>query len=368
MLNGMDSVSHWGLLLRVDWNSLFAVGGVCGCNVFSNTNEIFMRVIGYIQGLAGASYHRVVAPLMLMQDVDVYVTNNLDEKDFEKGCDVVIYNRTLNPEALSKLLKLKAKYGFRIVCDIDDYWILDMHHILYDNYIETGFAAMQVEQIKIADIVTVTNVRLADKVKEYNKNVHVLPNAIPKSGQFNIERTPSRHPRLFWQGSPTHKQDIKLLAPVSAEIYHTLKQCKMVMAGYNGDWEWQSMVRSYTASKMLSLMLIEAQHVTNYYEAYKEADICLVPLIESNFNQYKSNLKVLEAANLGLPVIASKVHPYMDLPVLYATNSKQWITHIKRLVESKKAQKECGLELKSYCDRHFNFDKINKQRQQIFES
>ena len=52
-----------------------------------------MRVIGYIQGLAGASYHRIVAPLMLMQNVDVYVTNNLDEKDFEKGCDVVIYNR-----------------------------------------------------------------------------------------------------------------------------------------------------------------------------------------------------------------------------------------------------------------------------------
>lgn len=326
-----------------------------------------MRIIGYINELNGVSYHRIISPLLLMKDVEVYVTNNLEEKDFDKSCNVVVFNRILPPHAIITLNGLRKKLGFKIVCDIDDYWHLDEHHILYNNYQETNFAIQQIECIKFADIVTVTNSRLADKVKEYNKNVHVIPNAIPKQGQFDIIRNTSKQPRLFWQGSETHKKDIEILQPVSTEIYYTLPQCKMVMAGYNGSGEWQSMVRNYTASKMLSLMLIEAAPITSYYEAYKEADICLVPLIDSNFNQYKSNLKVLEAANLGLPVVCSMVNPYLDLPVLYAENNKEWVRHIKRLVESKKYQKECGKELKEFCDKHYNFEKINLLRKQIYE-
>jgi len=326
-----------------------------------------MRIIGYIQGVTGVSYHRILVPLLLMKDVDVYVTNNLEEKDFEKGCDVVVFNRIIPNEAMSKLLELKLKYGFKIVCDVDDYWHLDEHHILYQSYLDNNFAESQIECLQFSDIITTTNDRLAPKIKPYNSNVHILPNAIPKQGQFDIERTPSKQPRLFWQGSETHRKDIAILKPVANEIYYKLPQCKMVMAGYNGGEEWQSMVHNYTSGRMLSLMIIEAQQVTNYYEAYKEADICLVPLLDSNFNQYKSNLKVLEAANLGLPVIASKVNPYLDLPILYANNPKEWVKHIKTLVESKKAQKERGKELKEYCDKHFNFEKINNLRKQIFE-
>jgi len=326
-----------------------------------------MKIIGYINEVNGVTYHRILAPLLLMPQVKVYITNNFDEKDFNEGCDVVVYNRIIPQDKLTALLALKEKYGFKIVCDIDDYWHLDEHHILYQNYLDNDYAAKQIKAITTADIVTVTNSRLASRVSQYNKNVEVVANAIPKSGQFDLERTPSKVPRLFWQGSQTHRKDVEILRPVALELYHKLPQCKMVMAGYNGDDEWHSMVSSYTASKMLALMLIEAQNVTNYYEAYKEADICLVPLIDSNFNQYKSNLKILEAANLGLPVIASKVNPYLDLPVLYAENNKEWVRHIKRLVESRKAQKECGKELKEFCDKHYNFEKINILRKQIFE-
>ena len=326
-----------------------------------------MRIIGYINEVNGVTYHRILAPLLLMPQVKVYITNNFDEKDFTDGCDVVVYNRIIPQDKLTSLLTLKAKYGFKIVCDIDDYWHLDEHHILYQNYLDNDYAAKQIEAITTADIVTVTNSRLANKVAEHNKNVFIVANAIPKSGQFDLERTTSKVPRLFWQGSQTHRKDVEILLPVTLELYYKLPQCKMVMAGYNGDDEWHSMVNSYTANKMLALMLIEAQNVTNYYESYREADICLVPLIDSNFNQYKSNLKVLEAANLGLPVICSKVNPYLDLPVLYAENNKEWIRHIKRLVESKKAQKECGKELKEFCDKNYNFEKINVLRKQIFE-
>jgi glycosyltransferase involved in cell wall biosynthesis len=326
-----------------------------------------MRVIGYIHDYTGCTYHRIIAPLMLMQDVKVYITNDFKESDFEEGCDVVFFNRLLPINLIPKLLELKLKYGFKIICDIDDYWHLDQHHVLYESYIQDEYAVKQTTMLSIANVVTTTNSRLADKVKEHNKNVFVLPNAIPKTGQFDLQRNYSIQPRLFWQGSQTHRKDVEILRPVSSELYHTLKQCKMVMAGYNGDSEWDSMIFNYTAGTLLSCKIIEAAPVHSYYNAYKEADICLVPLVDSNFNKYKSNLKVLEAANLGLPVICSKVNPYLDFPILYAENNKEWIRHIKRLVESRKAQKECGKELKAFVDVHYNFDKINLMRKQIFE-
>lgn len=327
-----------------------------------------MRVIAFVNANSGPAYHRIIAPLLLMRNTDVYITNNLTVEDFEKGCDVFMYNRILPDHALPIVKELKHRYGFKVCVDIDDYWELDEHHVLYKHYQDIDFADKQVQQIKDADMVFVTHERLADEVIAYNTNVHVCPNAIPKAGQFDIERKPYHLTRLFWQGSDTHRADINILrGPINA-LAPIAGKIKMVMAGYAEDHEdWYKMVMDYTAGANHQYKLIPATDVKNYYAAYAEADICLIPLLDSRFNRHKSNLKVLEAANLDLPVIASEVHPYLDLPVFYAKSAGDWIKYIKRLVESRKRQKEAGQQLAEYVAEHYNFDKINNMRKQIFE-
>lgn len=305
---------------------------------------------------------------MLMKDIDVYITNNLLEEHFKKGCDIFIYNRILPDHAEAKIKELKEKYGFKTCVDVDDYWHLDEHHILYDYYEEIQFAKSQVSHIMNADFVLTTNERLADEIKSLNKNVYIVPNAIPKQGQFDIEREPYYLTRLFWQGSITHRKDIEILERPIYQLSKIASKIKMIMAGYHRDEaEWHSMALTYTANTKHQYKLIEGQPVTNYYEAYKHADICLVPLVKSRFNGYKSNLKVLEAANLGLPVIASAVDPYLDMPLLYCKSGRDWVKHITRLVDSKKRRKEAGAELKDFCETQYNFHKINNMRKQILE-
>lgn len=327
-----------------------------------------MRIIAYVNANSGPSYHRLIMPLMLMRNMDVYVTNNLQVEDFEKGCDLFMYNRILPDHAIPQIKELQRKYSFKICVDLDDYWELDEHHVLYHTYQEIGFACKQVEQIKDADVVLVTHERLAEEVSPFNPNVHVCPNAIPKQGQFDIEREPYYLTRLFWQGSDTHKADISLLRTPIDKLSGIAAKIKMIMAGYaeNHD-DWYSMVMDYTAQAKHQYKLIPAAKVTEYYAAYAHADICLVPLINSRFNRHKSNLKILEAANLGLPVIVSEVHPYLDMPVLYCRHSTDWIKHITRLVASRKRQREAGQQLAEYCQEHFNFNKINTMRREILE-
>lgn len=325
-----------------------------------------MRIIGFINGRpSGVNFHRIIMPLMLMRDTDTYITNTLRPEDFEKGCDLLLYSRDHAPENLAEL---KAKYGFKVAVDVDDYWELDEHHILYQHYQDIGYAAKQIKHLQDADVVITTHSRLAEEIAVYNKNVHVCPNAIPKQGQFYIERQPYHLTRLFWQGSDTHRADINLLrGPINA-LGPIAGKIKMVMGGYAEDHEeWYKMVHDYTAGLKHQYKLIPFEPITSYYKAYEHADICLIPLVNSKFNRHKSNLKVLEAANLSLPVIVSEVHPYLDLPVLYCRSSSDWIKHMKRLVDSRKRQKEAGAQLAEYCEQHYNFNKINNMRKQVLE-
>ena len=327
-----------------------------------------MRVVAFVNNNSGPGYHRVIMPLMLMHGPDVFITNNLLEEHFEKGCDVFMYNRVLPDHALGKIAELKEKYGFKVCVDIDDYWELDEHHIMFDYYKEENFAQRQLSQIVNADIVLTTHDRLAEEIKTYNENVHVLPNAIPKQGQFDIQREPYYLVRLFWQGSATHKHDIQLLQKPLEGLGPLSPKIKMVMAGYQEqEDEWYQMALDYTANLKHQYKLIPGSHVAEYYKAYAHADICLIPLVNSRFNRHKSNLKVLEAANLGLPVIASAVHPYLDLPLLYCRNSHDWVKWITKLVDSRNRRRDTGAELKEFVDKHFNFNKINNERKQILE-
>lgn len=327
-----------------------------------------MRIIAFVNGNSGPSYHRLIMPLMLMEDVDVFITNNLLEEHFEKGCDVFMYGRTLPAHADEKIAELRRKYEFRTIIDIDDYWELDPHHILYELYQTENFAAEQIRHIKAADAVLTTNERLAEEIGQFNREVFVLPNAIPRQGQFVLEREPYYLVRLFWQGSITHRYDIGIIQHSIDQLKGVAGKIKMVLHGYmDGEPEWVKMASMYTAGFKHQYQIIPGEHVTKYYEAYKHADVCLVPLVASKFNSMKSNLKVLEAANMGLPVIASKVHPYLDMPVLYASKGSDWVQHVKRLLASKKRRRDAGLELQEYCNQHFNFKKINHERKQIIE-
>lgn len=330
-----------------------------------------MKVLAFVNANSGVSFHRLILPLMLMPDTDVLCTNSKEKmfEFFDKGVDILYYNRVLQDAGIELINEWKEKYGFKICVDIDDFWELDEFHILNDEYKRTDFATKQIAHITNADVITTTHQRLAAEIHPYNINVHILPNAIPHHGQFAIEREKHYLTRLFWQGSDTHKADVEilktpinLLAPYSREL-------KMIMAGYTPDHEhWHDMAMNYTAGCKHQHKLIPFAKVTEYYKAYAEADICLVPLVNSRFNRMKSPLKILEAANLSLPVIASAVHPYLDFPgVKHCKCSNDWVHWVKKFLKSRRAQRDAGAEIAEHALVHYNFQKINKERKQVLE-
>jgi glycosyltransferase involved in cell wall biosynthesis len=330
-----------------------------------------MKVIAFINKGSGAAYHRIVTPLLSMGDPDVYITNVIQLETFEqKECHMFMYNRILPDASFAQILELKRKYGFKICVDVDDWWHLNPEHILYQEYIDTRFAERQVEQLLAADLVFVTHDRLYKKCVEDGVDpakVFVVPNCIPKADQFLVKKEPHTLMRIFYQGSVTHEKDLELLRAPIYNLGGIANHVKMILGGFQEEDAWYRMAQNYTAMFKHQYAVIPGMDIAKYYQMYAHADLCLVPLLNNEFNRHKSNLKVLEAGNLALPCIVSNVHPYLDMPVTYTNRGQDWIKEIKAYLHSKRKRREDGERLKEFCDEQYNFVKWNGLRQQVME-
>lgn len=321
---------------------------------------------------SGPKYHRVLLPTFLM-DVEIAVESRVTNENL-KGVDILFFNRAIGRPVGGTVQEMadywRKEFGVKLVVDFDDYWCLGKDHFLFDHYEEHNLHSLMEEWIKASDAVTVTHERLYYKVLPLNKNVHILPNAIPRWGQFVQPKEPSDKTRLFWAGSATHKNDLKLLTGPSRRINRD--SVKWVMGGYmENDKELQAMASYYTNGGRFNHLLIRSSPVDYYYQAYTMCDIALIPLVDNTFNSYKSNLKILEAANVAAPVIVSKVNPYLGFPeqmINYVEKQSDWFKHADYLLRNPEAAKDQGERLKEYCFETYNFDRINKTRKEIFES
>jgi glycosyltransferase involved in cell wall biosynthesis len=326
-----------------------------------------MKILVLTQSFSGCGYHRLMLPVSMMKKEKARITDTIPE---EFDYDIVNINRIW---AKDDIFELRKKHGFKLVVDVDDFWILDNYHLDFDTYNKHNVDVKIVRHLKEADLVTCTHERLAEKVYYHNKNVEILPNAIPYGqNQFTNERNPSDAVRLFWAGGISHENDLKILKPVMKKVLNSdLKdKIKMVLGGYSDsnateEYYWKRMAAHFTADALLPNMAYRGLPVFEYYQMYLESDIKLIPLRKTQFNGYKSNLKILEAAGKGIPVIASKVNPYLGFPedIVYYEN---WNENIRTLVEDEDLRKEKGKMLFEYCAKNYNFEAINQKRVDLF--
>lgn len=317
---------------------------------------------------SGPKYHRILLPCYgLQQWFEIKVVTKVLESDI-KDCDILFFNRLIAGVDIKTILGWQKEYGFKMVCDLDDHWVLGKDHVLYDQYKYYSISDRIAQYIIMSDVVLVTHKRLQEETNKLNGNCHILPNAIPRVQQFDIEKVPCDKVRLFWAGGITHRKDLELLRRPLQLIKRD--KVKFVISGFvKNEPEWKEMAKIFTTDSSYNADVYESLPVNLYYKAYQHCDISLIPLVNNEFNRHKSNLKILEAANIEAPVIVSRVHPYMDFPehlVNYVDVNNTWYSRINKLVNDEELRRAQGKALREYCDQQFNFDKITEQRKQIF--
>jgi glycosyltransferase involved in cell wall biosynthesis len=324
-----------------------------------------MEIIGLVRQNNGCDYHRILLPLGYMNDVNCYVSNMITEERENTPTDIIVYNR-INYLGDS-IKRLKDKTGAKVVMDIDDYWKLPTNHLSYEGYQKIG---KQIEtNIAEADLVTVTNHALLDKVIKLNSKAIVLPNCLPYGeNQFIESRRESERVRVMWCGSLTHQHDLNILKEPFKRV-RDIPNIELVIGGYDAanmrtKQLWDKMIQAFSATE-----LMPSQPPTTYMRMYENADICVIPLENTEWHACKSNLKILEAASKRLPVIVSNVAPYnidADAPVLWVNKQSDWFNYINLLVNNPNLREQLGNALYEWAKKKYNFTEINNDRRQAY--
>ena len=355
-----------------------------------------MNIIGLNNKNSGCGYHRVIIPLACMPGIKPYATNIITEDKIEaepgKPWDIMLYNRICSYD--NNWDEFRRLMNCKVVLDLDDYWILPPNHINYQLY-EDSKPRIE-NNIRNADMVTVTNKELYDKVYPLNNNVHIFENGIPFGmDQYNDSRREDDRVRIFWCGSVTHEQDIKILRNPIQKLKIHADKIKMVLGGWQDsvfakeqyakkeiNYEalagaihtheiWQRMFSSFTAGGTLPYAKLHGTGPNNYMQMYENADIMVIPLEDSQWHACKSNLKVLEAASKRIPCIVSNVLPYSndkDAPVFWVNSQKDWFSHLNYLILNPQARIDAGNKLYEWAFAKYNIKDINQRRRAAFEN
>ena len=315
-------------------------------------NKIKIAVI--VRGINGVSYHRLLMPFAKMKrdyGIEVVVLLNKNDEFFNNldGVTHVVYNRNisglLQPE--ETFLKLKAK-GIKVICDIDDYWVLPKGHPMRYYYQKSHLDKCIVKNLKLADQVWTTTSILADKVRPYNKNVLVVKNALdPQEKQYAYDDLSLDFYTFFYSGGTTHLKDLKLLGDSFENETFFVKTPKL--------------------PKRMKGIKVQISDIQNYAEDYKDCGICVIPLQDNVFNSCKSELKMIEAGHFAKPVMVSAVDPYN----LFSTNknslkvyNNEWVAAIKKIKGNHTMQVDLGLKLKEDVTIKYDLTKENEKRLQ----
>ena len=315
-------------------------------------NKIKIAVI--LRSINGVAYHRLIVPLAKMKKdygIEVVFLNNKEDEFFEHldGVTHVIYNRNISAKMQPEecYLKLKAK-GIKVICDIDDYWVLPKGHPMKYYYSKTNLDKCIVKNLRLADEVWTTTKILAEKILPYNINVEVIKNAIdPMERQFAYEDLSVNFDTFFYSGGSTHIKDLKLL-------------------GNSFDNE-KLLIKAPAIPKRMVAIKKQLSEVQDYAKDYEHCGICVIPLKENVFNSCKSELKMIEAGHFAKPIIVSAVEPYNLLSTTknsLKVYNNRWDEAIKKIKGNHIMQVELGLKLKEDVSIKHDLIKENEKRLQ----
>ena len=305
-----------------------------------------LRVFGWTADNSGCAWYRVLLPLgMLNQDQKIEATwgPRFEEQDWD--CDVLVAQRCCLPGPtgiIRRLTRTGAKRP-KIVLEIDDDLLsIDRHNkISRDFYATADIRANLVENLQVADLVTVSTDNLAEVVSKWNDNVVVLPNYIPTDPLYWQPGCWTDRVTLGWQGSPTHNGDWAVAArPVQQWFRHARQRgLNVEMHTVGSVPETFPQVRPHRVTKWREA-IHEYYHLLDWH-------IALAPLADSRFNRSKSHIRVLEAAMLGFPVIASNVDAYAGFvrngeTGFLVDSADEWIQALEVLTQNPSVREKMG--------------------------
>jgi len=298
-------------------------------------------------------------------DFDVEINMNPNWADFPsfEKYDIIHFHKGLFNDEGQKVfhnaLRYFKEHNITTVMDIDDNWDVGQFHPLYLSNKSIKAPEKITTNFTLVDYVTTTTKIFANKIKKWNKNVYIFPNAIdPDEEQYQPIKYPSDRIRFGFVMGSSHERDMEQIKGLAEKLVNAgLKdKIQLVLCGYDlrgtitmvdkdgkptgqrpiepKESVWyryeQNLTKDYSLispeyKDFLQQFIPNSQYpgvrdefyrrewtkdVNNFATHYRNIDVLLAPLDTNSFNEVKSELKFAEAGFTKTAIICTDYGPY----------------------------------------------------------
>ncbi|MDI6821785.1 MAG: glycosyltransferase family 4 protein [Actinomycetota bacterium] len=272
------------------------------------------------------------------------VLNDFLTIDRVREFDIIVFQRQFIASSL-RAIDYANSLGKLTVYELDDdLWHIDKASPAYNFWSDPRKLRAVEAALKACQLVTTSTPYLAELLRQYNKNVVVLPNMLP-SEYWQVKHESREDGKIIigWAGGAHHWSDLEILRGTIEQILDDYPHVELHVVG----------MREYPFKEHERIKILKPVRLEEYSKLLSKFDIGIAPLVDTQFNHCKSDLKFIEYGMVGLPVVASKVIPYMKSVVhgengFLAQNPKDWMKFLRRLIEDPDLRLKLGRKAKEY--------------------
>ncbi|TYC93270.1 glycosyltransferase [Novosphingobium sp. BW1] len=265
-----------------------------------------------------------------------------------------IIQRTAMPAALvDRFLVAASETQTPFLFELDD----DLMAVPADKDTKGFYAAYRPyleKLLRSAQGVIVSTPALADAVRPFNAAVHIVENRV--SGRLWSALPAPRQrfePRLLYMGGPSHHEDLEFALEAIALARGKIPNLRLTLVGGTS---------AADLPEWVDTLAVEARersyrHFVPWLCSQIAGEVLgIAPLLDTAFNRFKSDLKVLDYGALGLPVLASKVQSYATFEgagaqpgvTLLANRAQAWADEIVRRLNRPEDLRRDGAALREW--------------------
>lgn len=273
--------------------------------------------------------------------------------------DILFVERPQDPNFL-EICELAKSFGLKLWVDFDDnLFCLPSWNPGKPFFDDPVNQQCMIKAMQMSDVVTVATPAIKDALYQYNRNIHVIPNAF-NDYNFDLDYNLSDNKTIIWRGSDTHRGDI---LPYARQIWDIAAEKK------NNQWRWDFIGDNlwYITDDIPYKMTYPVMDNIRYFDKIKGINpaVYIVPLHFCEFNESKSNCGWLEMTYAGAVTLAPDMPEWKRPGITNYKDSKEFGEKLEILMHDPKLRKTNYKKSFDFIKCNLLLSKVNRKREEI---